>query len=451
MNVNMPPMPGAVPFLGNLYGMRKEPLANLMTTLRDVGDRATVTVPKFKGMIFFHPDDVKGVLVDNAKHISKDTPGFAALKLLLGNGLVTSDGAFWLRQRRIAQPAFHKQKIYALGKRMVDWTQRTVAEWNEAARLGRVVDVAESMMRLTLRIVGDTMLGADVDKEAADVGRHITLLLHELNERIVRPWVPPLSIPTPRNKRFVAAAESILVVIERAIAHKREHPDSPGGDFLRMLIEARDEETGESMTDQQLRDEVGTVFAAGHETTANLLAWAFSWLSRSPDVRRKLVHELDSVLGDREVTAEDYPKLPYLRMVIAEVLRITPPVWFLSRRAEEDISLRGVTVPKGHLIFLSPYTTHRHPDYWENPEGFDPERFADGAGKDRPTLAYFPFGAGPRKCIGDTFALVEATLVMATLLRQFELELLPGKVPVAEPVITLRPRGGLQMRVKRRG
>jgi cytochrome P450 len=443
-------MPGSVPLLGSLYTMRTDPLGSLTRTLRECGDRASVVFPGQKGFMFFHPDDVKALIVDNAKNVSKDTPGFAALKLLLGNGLVTSDGAFWLRQRRIAQPAFHRQKIYALGKRMVEYTERTAHEWSEAARMGRVVDVAESMMRLTLRIVGDTMLGADVDKEAADVGRNITLLLHELNQRIVRPWLPPLRIPTPANRRFVRAGESILTVIERAIADKRANPDSPGGDFLRMLIEARDEDTGEAMTDQQLRDEVGTIFAAGHETTANLLAWAFHWLSRVPDVRRKLVHELDTVLGDREVTAEDYPKLPYLRMVISETLRISPPVWIFSRRTTAPIELPGLTVPQGHLVFLSPYTTHRHPGFWENPEGFDPERFREGTHKDRPTLAYYPFGAGPRKCIGDTFALVEATLVLATLVRRFELELLPGSLPTPEPVITLRPQGGLRMRVRAR-
>ncbi len=448
--INIPPMPGAVPIIGNLYAMRTDPLGTLARTLRECGDRATVKFPKQFGYMLFHPEDVRMVLVDNAKHVSKDTPGFAALRLLLGNGLVTSDGAFWLRQRRIAQPAFHRQKIYALGARMVALTERTATEWREAARLGRVVDVAQSMMHLTLRIVGDTMLGADVDKDAADVGKAITMLLHALNRRIVRPWLPPLSVPTPGNRQFVAAGESVLRVIEKAIAQKRENPDSPGGDFLRMLIEARDEETGEGMTDQQLRDEVGTIFAAGHETTANLLAWAFSWLSRAPHVRRKVVDELNAVLGDRPVTAEDYPKLPYMRMVISEVLRLSPPVWFLSRRAEADIDMGKFTIEKGKLIFLSPYTTHRHPEFWENPEGFDPERFAEGASKERPTLAYYPFGAGPRKCIGDTFALVEATLVLATLLREFEPELLPGMVPVAEPVITLRPRDGLPMKIRAR-
>ena len=217
-----------------------------------------------------------------------------------------------------------------------------------------------------------------------------------------------------------------------------------------MLIEARDEESGEAMTDQQLRDEVVTIFAAGHETTANLLAWTWSWLSRVPDVRRRMRAELDAVLGDRDATADDYAKLPYTRAVLAESLRLTPVVWFISRRVLADIPLGEYTLPAGSLAFVSPYATHRHPSFWENPEGFDPERFLEGASNGRPTLAYFPFGAGPRKCIGDTFALVEATLVLATLARRFELELPPGMVPEPEPVITLRPKGGLPMRVRAR-
>lgn len=195
------------------------------------------------------------------------------------------------------------------------------------------------------------------------------------------------------------------------------------------------------MTDQQLRDEVVTIFGAGHETTANLLAWTWSWLSRAPQVRRALHAELDAVLGDRPATSEDYARLPYTRMVLSESLRISPPVWFISRRVVEPIDLGGHTLERGTLAFLSPYVTQRHPAFWENPEGFDPERFSEAASAQRTSHAYFPFGAGPRKCIGEIFALVEATLILATLARRFSPELLPGKVPVAEPVITLRPRG----------
>ncbi len=446
-----PLCPGHLPLVGNLYSMRTAPLATLTRALRENGDISRVEFPNNNhGHFLFHPDHVRAVLVDHAKQVSKDTPGFSALRLVLGNGLVTSDGAFWLRQRRIAQPAFHRAKIFALGARMVEFTKHTADEWAVAVQSGERVDVAAAMMKLTLRVVADTMLGQDVEKDAAGVGVAITYLLHALNERIVRPWLPPLTWPTPRNRRFMAARDSVAKVIEAAIVQKRANPDAPGGEFLRMLIDARDEETGEAMNDQQLLDEVATIFAAGHETTANLLAWTWSWLSRMPHVRRRMVEELDAVLGDRDATADDYAKLPYTRAVLAESLRLTPVVWIASRRVLEDIPLGEYTLPKGSLAFLSPYATHRHPAFWENPEGFDPERFMDGAEKGRPTLAYFPFGAGPRKCIGDTFALMEATLVMATLARRFELELPPGMVPVPEPVITMRPKGGLSMRVRER-
>ncbi len=443
-----PPVPGRVPVLGNLYAMRNAPLATLTMAMRECGDIAAVEFPQVRGHLLFHPDHVKSILVDHAKDISKDTPGFNALRLLLGNGLVTAEGDFWRRQRRIAQPAFHRAKIMALGGAMVAHAERTATEWEAAARAGRVVDVAEAMMRLTLGIVADTMLGVDVSRDAAEVGRAITFLLHDLNERIVRPWLPPVDWPTPRNRRFREARDVTFRVIEAAIATKRAQPDSRGGDFLRMLIEARDEETGEGMTDAQLRDEVATVVAAGHETTANLLAWTWSWLSRVPEVRRRLVAELRDVLGDRPVTAEDYARLPYTRMVLAESLRITPPVWLLSRRVTREIRLGDYTLEPGSVAFLAPWATHRHPRYWDNPEGYDPERFAEGAGEGRPTYAYFPFGAGPRKCIGEVFALVEATLLLATLARRFAPDLLPGVVPDPEPVITLRPRGGLPMRMR---
>jgi cytochrome P450 len=444
-------LPGSVPILKNLYAMRTQPLATLSMALRECGDVAYVEFPGHVGHMLFHPDHVRAVLVDHAKHVSKDTPGFAALKLLLGNGLVTSDGAFWLRQRRIAQPAFHRARIFALGARMVELTERTVDAWTVAARRGEAIDVAESMMHLTLRIVSDTMLALDIDQHAAEVGRAITFLLHELNQRVVRPFLPPLSWPTPQNRRFNEARDRVRAVISKAIRDKRERPESPGGDFLRMLIEARDEETGQSMDDQQLLDEVATIFAAGHETTANLLAWTWAWLARFPSARRALQRELDEVLGDRTVTAEDYARLPYTRMVLSESLRLCPPAWFISRRVEQRIDLGdGLLLPERSLVFLSPYITHRHPRYWSDPEGFDPERFSDERSEGRPTFAYFPFGGGPRKCIGDTFALVEATLILATLARRFDPELPVGAVPVPEPVITLRPRGGLPMFIRAR-
>ncbi|MDP3276284.1 MAG: cytochrome P450 [Deltaproteobacteria bacterium] len=450
MTTTAPQMPGSVPLLKNLYAMRSAPLAALTRGFRTCGDVMKVEFPGVSGHMLFHPEHVRSLLVDHAKHISKDTPGFEKLRLLLGNGLLTSDGDFWLRQRRIAQPAFHRTRIFALGASMVDQTDKTVMEWTLASKVGEPVDVADAMMRLTLRIVCDTMLGIDVDADAADVGRAVTFLLHDINERIVRPWVLPPYVPTARNQRFVASGTRVQQVIQRAVTQKRADMNAPGADFLRMLMEARDEETGEGMTDQQLQDELATVFAAGHETTANLLAWTFAWLSRTPHVRRKLVAELDAVLGDRAVTAEDYPKLPYTRMVLAEALRISPPVWLLSRRLKQPLTVGKYTLPVNSMAFVSPYVTHRHPGFWRDPEGFDPERFAEGADKDRPTFAYFPFGGGPRKCIGDTFALVEATLVLATLARKFELELPIGQSPDPEPVITLRPRGGLPMHVRER-
>ncbi|MFO0605615.1 MAG: cytochrome P450 [Polyangiales bacterium] len=446
-----PLAPRHLPVVGHLPAFRRDPLGLLVEAMLTRGDVARLDLPGHAAHLFFHPDHVRALLVDDAKCFSKNTPAMGALRLLMGNGLVTSEGSFWLRQRRIAQPAFHRNNIHALCGQMVALTARTAGEWSEAARDGRDVDVGAAMTRLTLRIVGAAMLGCDVEGEAADVARAIDHLQGDLNARILAPWSPPVTWPTARSRAFHEARDVVWRVVERAIARRRADPDAPGGAFLRMLMDARDAETGEAMDDRQLRDEVVTVAIAGYETTANVLAWAWVWLARFPAARRRLAAELDAVLGDRDPTGEDHARLPYARAVVAETLRLAPSVWIVARRVERETVVGGQRLRAGELAFVSPYATHRHPTYWPDPEGFDPERFLDGAKDDRPTLAYFPFGAGPRKCIGETFALVEATMLLATLARRFELALRPGAEPAHEPAVTLRLKRPVLMRVRPRG
>jgi cytochrome P450 len=303
------------------------------------------------------------------------------------------------------------------------------------------------MMRLTLRIVGRALLGTEIGDEADAVGQALPVALHWANEQITRPSLSE-RLPTPGNRRFRSAVGSLNGVVNGLVAQRRKSGEDPG-DLLSMLMKATDAETGEAMSDQQLRDEVMTIFLAGHETTANALAWTFMLLSLHPGVDRTLRAELSSVLAGRLPTLADLPKLTYTRMVLDEALRLYPPAWSLGRRAEVDDVIDGYAIPKGSLVIVSPYVVHHNARVWDNPEGFDPERFRPGKEEGLPRFAYFPFGGGPRLCIGNNFALMEAQLLLAVLAQRARPELLAGHPVELEPMITLRPKGGLPMRLAR--
>jgi cytochrome P450 len=307
------------------------------------------------------------------------------------------------------------------------------------------------MSRLTLDIVTGALFHAHVGEEPGAISRAVNVLVEDLGYRFEVPFYPPHRVPTPRNRRFRAALRTVDRAVYSIIAERRRG----GGDeedLLALLMEARDEETGESMGDKQLRDEVITLFLAGHETTANALSWAFYLLATHPDAEERLRAELAEVLGAeddfRVPTLEDLPRLPYAKMVVDETLRLYPPAWITNRQAIADDEILGHRIPAGAFVMLSPYVLHRHPDYWTEPDAFDPERFAPGQGNGRPRFAYFPFGGGPRQCIGQSMALVEAQLVLATVLGSCRLRPASDKPVEAEALATLRPRGGLPMTVE---
>jgi cytochrome P450 len=360
-------------------------------------------------------------------------------------GLLTADGDTWLRQRRIAQPAFHRQKIAALSGVMVRAALDLADAWRAPAESGRSIDVAAEMMRLTLRIAGETLLSTDVSGDADTVGRAVTTVLEDSPNRIYRSLSVPLFIPTRKNREVLAAMKALDAVVFRMIGERRRG----GGpeDLLSMLLQARDETTGEGMSDKQLRDEVMTIFLAGHETTANALAWTWYLLSKYPAAYRELRRELDTVLGGRPPGLDDIPRLKYTTMVIEESMRLYPPVWIFTRAAREPDVIGGYPIPAGSYVFTSPYVSHRNPVFWENPEGFDPERFAEGRASSLPRFVYFPFGGGPRQCIGNTFAMMETMLVLAALAQRYRLDLVQGARVEPEPVVTLRPRSGIPMTV----
>lgn len=441
-----PSPPGGDGPLGHLRAMRDDQLRFFLDAREACGDISRFRFVVLPSHLLAHPEHVRHVLVDEHRAYDKQTKGFAALRIVLGNGLLTSEGEFWRRQRRIAQPAFHKERIASFGEAMVRAAESTAREWEDVAKRGATLDVAAEMMRLTLRIAGETLLSTDVTRDAAAVGRAVGVLLNEANGRILQPIEIPLSVPTKANRAVVAAMSALDGVVLRMIEDRRRMTSGRPNDLLTMLMEARDEETGEGMTDQQLRDEVLTIFLAGHETTANALGWTFYLLSLHPGAARRMHAELHDVLRGRPPEVADLGKLTFTTAVLKEAMRLYPPAWIIGRRAVQGDTVDGYEIPPDSIVFVSPWVTHRHPAFWPNPEGFDPERFLPERAAEIHRYAYFPFGAGPRICIGQGFAMIEAVLLLAALAQRFRLDLVPGHRVVPQASITLRPRYGILAR-----
>ena len=440
-----PPSAPGNPLLGNLLQARRDPLKFFLGSAGRHGDVVRYRVLTEVGYLVSHPEGVEHVLQKNHRNYDKGTEDYDVLRWLLGQGLLTSDGDFWRRQRRLMQPAFHRRLVATFGERMVGETATMLERWRPHAESGQPVDVAAEMMRLTLDIVGHALFGLDLSREATSFGRAFTEANRYLSDRLYFPFPPP-SVPTPRNRRFKAALRTLDAVAEGVIRERRRAADGEDrGDLLSMLLSARDEETGEGMDDRQLRDEVMTLLLAGHETTANALSWTWYLLGEHPEAEERLRAELSGVLGVRLPTVEDVPNLRYTRMVIEESMRLYPPVWAIGRNTIAEDEILGYRIPANVEVTLSAYVTHRHPAFWEDPEVFDPERFSPGRSEGRPRFAYFPFAGGPRLCIGRDFALLEAQLILATVAQRYRPRLVPGHPVESEPLITLRPRRGLPM------
>lgn len=443
-----PSPPPTVPLLGHIPLNMDQRLDFLMRTALESGDVVRFEFPHITAHLVAHPDHVQQVLVDQHRLFTKQTRGYRKLRTFLGNGLVTADGDFWLRQRRIAQPAFHKKRIAGFADAMARAAEDTTLRWSRYADSGESFDVAAETSRLALRIAGETLLSSDPSDRANAVSAALTTVLHEANHRINTLWSPPEHWPTPRNRAYREAARELDAIVLEIIERRRrgaEHRD----DLLQMLLEARDPDTGAAMDDKQLRDEVMTMFLAGHETTANALAWTFLLLSRYPAVARALTEEAREVLGDRVATADDLPKLDLARRVLNESMRLYPPVWIIGRSPSQDVEIGGFDVPAGSLVFVSQWVTHRHPRFWEDPEGFDPDRWLPERAKPMHRYQFFPFAAGPRMCIGAGFAMMEGQLVLATIARRLRVDLVPGHPIVPEPLITLRPKHGIRVTAHR--
>jgi cytochrome P450 len=427
--------------LGSLRAFREDPLRFLVATAREHRPVARFHLGRVDVRLFSQPSAIKRILQDNNENYGRQTRSHAALRATLGNGLITSDGEFWRRQRRISQPAFHKQRIAGFATAMTSAAEELAERWRGLAAGGESLDIFPELLRVTLQILGRSLFSLELGGASAAVGEGLDVVLHHTIETLHSILPVPEVVPTPANRRFKAALRTLDTVVLELIERRRRSGGSQN-DLLSMLVESRDAETGEGMTDRQLRDEVMTLMLAGHETTSVALSWAFSFLSRHPAVRRTLEDELKAVLGGRPAGLEDLPKLRYTRMVLEETMRLFPPAWVVTRSAIADDEVDGFLVPAGALVIVSPYVTHRDPALWPNPEGFDPLRFE---ASEQPRYAYFPFGGGPHLCIGAGFAMMEAQIVLATVAQHVRLDLVPGHPVEAEPLVTLRPRHGIHM------
>ena len=422
-----------------------DPLAFGMDIAHQFGDIAHYQVGPLHVYQLTHPDFARQILVEEPEKFHKARLIKQAFAPFAGQGLLTSDGALWKQQRKLMQPAFHHGQLMSYGAVMV----RRALSMLDAFHDGAVVEIQEEMARLTLAIVVETLFGADVTREAREVGGLMVGVLDAANDRLNAVLRVPSWVPTPRNLREQRALRRLDQLFDSFIAAHRAAREKPA-DLLSVLLAATDEESGIRMSERQLRDEMMTLFLAGHETTAMALTWAWYLLSQHPDVEQKLVDEVSRVLGGRAPTVGDLALLPYTDMIVRETMRLYPPAPGFAREPIEDVGIGGYVVPRGSLISVNTYALHRDPRFFDHPDRFDPERFAAGWEERIPRYAFLPFGGGPRVCIGNGFAMMEARLILATAVQRWRLSVEPGQQIVPMQLVTLRPKNGIRMRVNKR-
>jgi cytochrome P450 len=404
--------------------------------------------PFFKMIVVCKPEYVKHFLIDNAKNYTKSF-AYGFLKRALGNGLVTSEGDFWLRQRRIAQPAFHREKLAALAQTMIEATEEMLKKWEGYHAQQQSFDVAEEMMNLTSEIAAKSLFSSAISAFKEEVLACINNLNLSISHMIKTPFNRFVQwLPTQNNLFFQRNLKKFDAIVYQLIEVRRKAAGQNYHDLLQMLLEAKDEETGESMNNLQLRDEVMTLFSAGTETSSNALSWAIFLLASHQEKKEKLSQEIKDILGDRKVQLADIQKFTYANQVIQEVLRLYPPAWIVGRAAKDTDEIDGFSIAPKTQILIPTSVIHRHPDLWENPNDFIPERFESEQIKQRHKFAHFPFGGGPRFCIGNNFALMEMTLALVMIYQKFDLALLPNQTIEGEPMVTLKPKSGIFVNLK---
>ena len=443
--IKYPPGPRRVIPLSGLFAYRRGPLPFFQNLADRYGDISYFRLGPQQAFFFNHPDYIKDILVTNHQYFMKGL-ALQRAKRLLGEGLLTSEADVHRRQRRLAQPAFHRLRIASYADVMTAHASQMGRTWND----NETMDISEEMMRLTLGIVGKTLFDADVKSDAQEVADAMTVAM-DLFNTLTLPFYELLQkLPLPQFRRFEDARRRLDAIIFRLIEERRRSGQDRG-DLLSMLLLAQDTEgDGGQMTDAQLRDELMTIFLAGHETTSNALTWTWYLLSQNAEVESKLHEEIDEVLQGRLPAFEDVARMKYTEMVLAESMRLYPPAWAIGRMALNDFQIGGYVVPKKSLVLMSQYVMHRDPRYFAEPLRFDPERWSPQARETRPQFSYFPFGGGPRRCIGEGFAWMEGILLLATLAQHWQMRLAPNHPVGLKPVMTLRPKHGMQMIVTRR-
>jgi cytochrome P450 len=444
--IKTPPSPKGHWLFGHGQEVSENPLKFYVKYQKEFGDVVKFkTVFGFSWYLVTDPTGIERVLQANQANYRKAPIMTSALSLVIGNGLVISEGDFWRRQRRLMQPAFHRQRLALLAETMQDSAAGTAERWEASfIKNGEPFEVTREMTDLTIKIAARTLFGADVSADSARFADALQTALAHVNFKMMYPFAVLDYVPTGRNRRFKEAMKTLDEVVRKIIAERR-HSQADKGDLLSMLMLARDEETGEAMTDAQLRDEVLTLLIAGHETTASALSWMWLLLAKNKESFGILRAELDEVLAGKPVTLDALPRLPYTRAVFDETQRLYPPAWGIPRQAVAADEIGGYRIEAGKMVVVSQYIAHRHPAFWENPEKFEPARFLPENSNNRPLFAYFPFGGGARKCIGNHFALMEAQIITATIAQKFAPEFADDD-PDVDPTFALRPKNGLRLR-----
>ncbi|MGD2040470.1 MAG: cytochrome P450 [Anaerolineae bacterium] len=436
------PGPQGLPLIGSIGTLRaKGPLDFWFDLWQEYGDVARAQMGPQLLMQFVRPEHVQHILVKNKDNYVKG-PSHDSLRIPLGTGILTAEGDLWRRQRRLMSPTYTPRAVQRFADIMLDATDRMLARWREIPA-GKPVAINLEMMRLAMSVISRSIFTVDIGQDFVEAGQALTQILDFASQRSVALLTLPLSVPTPGNQRLNRALATIDQFLYGIIADRRRKP--PGDDLLSLLMEARDEETGEAMSEKQLRDEVLITFFAGHETTAQLLTWAWYLFSEHPVVEERFHTELEEKLGGRSPGVDDVEGLSYTRMVMDETLRLYSPVAIMARDAVADDTIDGYEVPAGTIITVGPYMTHRHPEFWERPVEFYPDHFAQDQVEARPRYAYYPFGAGPRVCLGKHFALLEGALVLAEVGQRYRPRLVPGQEIKPHWSGTLRPDGPVMM------
>lgn len=438
-------MPKGRVLLGHLLEFRRRPLETMAAWQRQYGDLVRFKLGPRTFYLLSHPDLAEEVLLQRHEIFDKvyqpNKP--TGLALVLGNGLLTSTGEMWRKHRRMIQPIFHRSRMALMAQTMIEAGERMLDRWKER-HSSEPLDVASEMMQVTLEIITQTMSSTSVLKDVEKLQPALRVLLRHAFNAFHNPLRLPGWVPTLANLQFKRAKVMLDELMYGLIAERRRSGERHD-DLLDRLLHARDEATGTGLSDRQLRDEMLTIFSAGHETTANALTWTWYLLSMHPQMLARLHSELAEVLNGRPPTEEDLPRLSYTRALFEEALRVYPPVPAIQRRVTTDTTLAGCRLPAGSIILISIRNIHRHPDFWDEPDRFDPDRFMQEQARPRHRLAFLPFGAGPRTCVGNYFAMVEGPLLLALIAQQYDLKLVPGHPVDSEVMVTLRPRYGLMM------